>query len=87
MESFIVVLIVCAVWATAASIMIASNLMNRGISVSFFWLKFKILGYVHQYRKITKEETGRVGPLFYHYVIPLIIALLVVVGMVIVEMS
>jgi hypothetical protein len=31
--------------------------------------------HLHQYSKITQEETGRVGPLFYHYVVPLNVAL------------
>ena len=38
-----------------------------------------ILKYLHQYAKITQEETGRVGPLFYHYVVPLNVALVLVI--------
>ena len=42
-----------------------------------------ILNYLGQYRKVTLEETGRVGPLFYHYVIPLSIALVLVIILVV----
>ena len=36
---------------------------------------------------ITREETGRVGPLFYHYVVPLNVALVIVIILVIFEWS
>jgi hypothetical protein len=38
-----------------------------------------ILKYLHEYARVTREETGRVGPLFYHYVVPLNIALVLVI--------
>ena len=47
--------------------------------MSVVWLRLMILKYLHEYSKITREETGRVGPLFYHYVVPLNVALVVVI--------
>lgn len=38
-----------------------------------------VLKYLHEYAKLTREETGRVGPLFYHYVVPLNVALIVII--------
>jgi hypothetical protein len=67
------------VWAVIAAILIAANLHKRGIAVSFIWLRLMILKYLHEYAKVTQEETGRVGPLFYHYVVPLNIALVIVI--------
>lgn len=80
-------LMVCAIWAITASLLIARDLEKRGIPVSFFWLRLMILKYVHQYSKITRAETGRIGPLFYHYVIPLNIAVLLVFAMAVVSQS
>jgi hypothetical protein len=40
-----------------------------------------ILSYLHQYAKVTRQETGRIGPLFYHYVVPLNLALVLAVAM------
>ena len=71
---FITVLI-CGAWAVVASILIARDLQKRGIPVSFFWLRIMILKYLGQYSKITQEENGRIGPLFFHYIVPLNIAL------------
>ena len=71
--------IVCVVWALAAAVMIAAYLDRRGSKVSFLWLRLLILKYLHEYASLTREETGHVGPLFYHYVVPLNTALVVFV--------
>ena len=71
--------VVCVIWAVVAAVMIAVNLNKRGIKVSFVWLRLMILKYLHEYAKVTREETGHVGPLFYHYVVPLNVALLIVI--------
>ena len=71
--------LLCAVWAVVAAILIARDVQKRGVSVSFVWLRLMILKYLHEYARLTREETGRVGPLFYHYVVPLNIALVIAV--------
>jgi len=71
--------LLCAVWAVVAAILIARDVQKRGVSVSFLWLRLMILKYLHEYARLTREETGRVGPLFYHYVVPLNIALVIAV--------
>jgi hypothetical protein len=75
----LILALLCAVWAVAAAIAIAADLQKRGQSVSFVWLRLMVLKYLHQYAKVTQEETGRVGPLFYHYVVPLNVALVLVI--------
>ena len=67
--------LICAVWAVVAAILIASDLSRRGVPINIIWLRVMILKYLHEYSKLTREETGKVGPLFYHYVVPLNIAL------------
>ena len=47
------------------SMMIVHELSKRGVRINFFLLRLYIIKYIHQYRRITKEETGRVGPLYY----------------------
>ena len=78
-----IAILLCGVWAVVASILIAGNLRKRGVPVSFFWLRIMILKYLSQYGKVTHEEDGRVGPLFYHYVIPLNVALVLAIVLVI----
>ena len=76
-------ILACAVWAVVASVLITGDLERRGVSVDLLWLRVKMLKYLGQYRKVTLEETGRVGPLFYHYVIPLNVALVLVIILVV----
>ena len=84
MAILIGLLLVCAIWAVIASLLIARDLEKRGVPISYVWLRVMILKYLHQYSKITQEETGRVGPLFYHYVVPLNVALVLAIVMAIV---
>ena len=79
-------LLVCAMWAVTAAVLIARDLEKRGVPVSFVWLRLMILKYLHQYSKVTREEKGRVGPLFYHYVVPLNVALVLAVAMAVVAL-
>jgi hypothetical protein len=71
--------LICVVWAVVAAVLIAANLHKRGIPINVVWLRVMVLKYLHEYAKLTREETGRVGPLFYHYVVPLNIALVVMI--------
>jgi hypothetical protein len=51
------------------AIMIVNEVSKRGVKINFFWLRLYIIKYIHQYGKITKQETGRVGPLYYPCII------------------
>ena len=79
----ICLILVCGVWAVVASLLIARDLERRGVHVNYLWLRVMILKYLSQYRRVTLEETGRVGSLFYHYVIPLSMALVLTIILVI----
>ena len=78
MDILIGLLVVCALWAVVASLLIAVDLRRRGLRVSFLWLRLLILQYLARYRRLTRLEGGRVGPLFYHSVVPLNLALVLV---------
>ena len=75
----ICLILVCGVWAVAASLLIARDLERRGVHLSYLWLRVMILKYLSQYRQVTLQETGQVGSLFYHYVIPLNMALVLTI--------
>ena len=57
------------------SILITNEVSKRGIKINFFLLRLYIIIYIHQYRKITKQETGRVGPLYYPCIVSVNLAL------------
>jgi hypothetical protein len=78
-ELLLAIGVICVIWAVVAAILIAVDLHKRGIAVSIIWLRMLILKYLHEYAQVTKKESGRVGPLFYHYVVPLNVALVIVI--------
>ena len=57
------------------SMMIVNEVSKRGVKISFLWLRLYLIKYIHQYKKITKEETGKIGPLYYPCIISVNLAL------------
>jgi hypothetical protein len=51
------------------SIMIVSEVSKRGTKINFFLLRLYIIKYIHQYKQITRQETGKAGPLYYPCVV------------------
>jgi hypothetical protein len=80
---FFILALICVGWGIAASIMITSFLSERGIKINFLLFRLFIFKWVGQYRKITIEETGKPGPLFYSFITAWNVALvLAIVGIV-----
>jgi hypothetical protein len=71
------ILLICALACVCLyvifSIMIVHQLSKRGVKINF------IIKYIHQYRKITLEETGKVGPLYYPCIISVNLALVLAI--------
>ena len=82
-NTFFVLAIICVLCGVASSVLIISFLSTRGIKSNYLLLRIYIYKYVNQYRKITIEETGKVGPLFYSLITSFILALIfAIAGMV-----
>lgn len=72
--------IVAGVCGMVTGIAICDSLRRRGEKVSFIWLRMMMPAYVHRYSRITREETGKTGPLFYHFVIAMNVSLVAAVA-------
>ena len=48
--------------------------------MSFIWIRLMLPVCVHRYARVTRPETGKTGPLFYHFVIAFNLALVAVVA-------
>lgn len=73
-------LVIAACYHVAATVLIYQNLRRRGLPVSFLWLRLFGPKYAGQYRQLTRQETGRTGPLFYHWVVSINAALVAAVA-------
>ena len=68
--------LISVAWGVVSAIAIASFLSKKGHKISFIFFRILILKYIHQYAKITKEETGKRGGWFYSYIISMNSALI-----------
>lgn len=55
-------------WFAVSSVRICADRQNRGLKVNYLWMRLLIIKYASQYRNMTLEETGRVGPLYYQFI-------------------
>jgi hypothetical protein len=72
--------IIAVGWHVTAGIMIFIELQRRGEKVNFILIRFMLPIYINRYKKITFSETGKVGRLFYHWIISINTALVLVVA-------
>ena len=63
--------------------MMVNELMKRKHKINFILIKMMFPVYAHRYKKITLEETGKVGFLYYHWVIAINAALVFAVAAII----
>lgn len=65
---FLYLAIFCVLFNVVITMIIISELQRRKVKINFFLLRLFILKYVNQYKKMTLEETGKVGRLYYWFV-------------------
>jgi len=73
---FLILALISIACGVVTTIMIASFLSRHGIKINYLFFRVLIFKYVRQYRKITMEETGKSGPLFYMFMATWNLALL-----------
>jgi hypothetical protein len=79
LDIIMIIALVCVIWSITALILISTKVSKKGTRVQFLLLTLMFFRYIAVYEDLTKKETGRTGPLVYHFVIPLWIALILVV--------
>ena len=68
-DVLLVVAALCALCGGITAAMIASALQQPGVKVNWFLLRMLIATrYLGQYRDLTRQETGRPGPLYYVFI-------------------
>lgn len=77
METMFIFLGILSVFVFIVStMMIYSYLKDKGEKVSFLWIRLFMISYANKYKKLTKEETGKTGYMFYLWIISINIALI-----------
>ena len=78
---------IAVTWYIVSGIMIVSELQKRKQKINFIFIKVMLPVYAHRYKKITLNETGKVGTLFYHWVIAINSALVLGVAAIFSKLS
>jgi type III secretory pathway component EscU len=73
--ALLIAAVVFAGFFTIFSMRIVHELSKRGVKINIVLLRLYLIKYISQYKQITREETGRVGPLYYPCVGSIILAL------------
>jgi len=84
---FFILALIGVTCGIATSIMIASFLSKRGVRINYLFIRLFIFRYVRQYRKITIEETGKPGPLFYLFITSWNVALVFAIVGIVLEVT
>lgn len=80
-DILLVIAVISALCGVASAILIAEALRKHGVKVNWVFLRFLILSkYLGQYRDITRQETGRTGPLFTSYIVAMNLALVAAIA-------
>jgi hypothetical protein len=58
---FAVIAGIAVVWFIVSGIMIMNKLLKRKQKINLVFIKLMLPVYAHRYKKITLEETGKVG--------------------------
>lgn len=61
--------------ATVATLMICNCIQKRGEKINFLLIRILAFRYISRYREMTRRESGSVGTLYYHFVVPINLAL------------
>lgn len=65
----VILAVICIVWYIVSSIQIMNYLTAHGVKINWFLIRLLLPSYVNQYKKLTREETGKTGKWFYHWII------------------
>jgi hypothetical protein len=74
-------------WYIISVMMMVNELMKRGEKINFVFITAMFPAYAHRFKKITLKETGKVGLLFYHWVIAIITTLVFAIAAIISEVA
>jgi hypothetical protein len=76
----LVLAVACVVWAVVSYVLLTAALDRRGIKTAFPFIGVLLFRNLFRYRELTRDKTGKVGGLFWSYVVPINAALVLVVA-------
>ena len=78
-DILMIIAFACIVWSITALMLISSKVSKSGTRIHFLLITLLFFRHISVYEDLTRKETGKTGPLVYHFIIPLWSALVLVV--------
>jgi predicted transcriptional regulator len=72
---FLYMALVAMIFNVVVTMIIISKLSGRGVKINVIFLRLLFPKYVHQYKKMLNQETGKESPLFYFWLVSINLAL------------
>jgi hypothetical protein len=69
-----IIVMVCLAWAITSMVLIISKVEKSGTRINFLLIRLFVFKYISQYNEMTRQERGKTGPLFYHFIVPMWLA-------------
>jgi hypothetical protein len=86
-DTLMLIALACIVWSVTSLMLIMGKVSRSGTKVRFFLISLLFYRYISIYEDMTRKESGRTGPLVYHFVIPLWIALVLVIAWILIGIA
>jgi predicted transcriptional regulator len=81
---FLYLSLIVMIFNVVVTMIIISKLSRRGVKINIIFLRLLFPKYVHQYKKMVTQETGRESSLYYIWLVSINLALvLCIVGLLI----
>jgi ABC-type transport system involved in cytochrome c biogenesis permease component len=81
---FLYLALAAMIFNVVVTMIIISKLSRRGVKINIIFLRLLFPKYVHQYKKMVTQETGRESSLYYIWLVSINLALvLCIVGLLI----
>lgn len=82
---FAALALVSVVSGVVFSMMIVGEVSKRGVKINYFLIRLLLFKYISEYKRLTTQETARVGPLYYPCIVSYQLALLFAVVFILVR--
>ena len=86
-DTLMLIALACIVWSVTSLMLIMGKVSRSGKKVRFFLISLLFYRYISIYEDMTRKESGKTGPLVYHFVIPLWIALVLVIVWILISVA
>jgi len=82
---FLILALISVGVGIVSSIAVTNYVSKRGVKINYFLWRIMIFKYFIDYQRLTKQETGKVGPWSYVFIAAMVLAAIFVVAGIVIK--